>query len=63
MALEPVIGDINNLEQRLEQAETELNNIDGDDDGVVDKANTAISFEVRSSDPANPSPGQVWIID
>lgn len=63
MALEPVIGDINNLENRLKQAETELNNIDSNDDGVVNKADTAISFEVRSSDPANPDPGQVWIIN
>lgn len=62
-------GTVSSLDTAVNNIQSELSAIDSDDDGKVDAAEhadtatTATTIEVRSSDPDNPEPGQLWIID
>ena len=37
------------------------NDIDSDGDGIVDKSDQTVRFQVRNNDPNSPEDGEVWI--
>jgi len=62
-------GTVTDLDSAVSDLQSDVSSIDSNNDGTVDAAETAETattaegIEVRSSDPDNPDPGQLWIID